>query len=119
MKTNQTYFQDAESWVWPENENFHELYNRVSLKILKYFSLLFFYRAHNDFMNNFTAADEVNAKMANKYCNYIAPAVEECGNHLIEECNSEKEVNGLKRERLINLKKYGQIWDLSKCPRVK
>merc|ERR1711864_69999 len=59
---------------------------------------------------------------ARKSCNYLTDAVEDCGNKLIGDCNTEEQVNKMKdnqiRSVLLNLQSSVQAWDSSKCPTV-
>ena len=61
--------------------------------------------------------------MARKSCNYMTAAVEDCGNMLVGDCNTEEEVTGMKDHQLkgilAQLQYSVQEWDSNKCPPVK
>jgi len=60
---------------------------------------------------------------ARKSCNYLTDAVEECGNNLVGECNTEKEVTEMKDGQIVQILKILEssvkAWDSNKCPPVK
>jgi len=81
-------------------------------------------QAYNDYKTAFEAGDDGRPDwMARKSCNYMTAAVEDCGNKLIGECNSEEEVNANKDHQLkgilMQLKSSIEEWDSEKCPAIK
>eukprot|EP00092_Neocalanus_flemingeri_P079860 GFUD01099523.1.p1 GENE.GFUD01099523.1~~GFUD01099523.1.p1 ORF type:complete len:218 (-),score=77.41 GFUD01099523.1:472-1125(-) len=80
--------------------------------------------AYNAYKAAFEAGDDGKPDwMARKACNYMTAAVEECGNKLVGECNSEQEVTDMKDHQLkgilMQLQTSVQEWDSEKCPAVK
>eukprot|EP00092_Neocalanus_flemingeri_P079861 GFUD01099524.1.p1 GENE.GFUD01099524.1~~GFUD01099524.1.p1 ORF type:complete len:222 (-),score=82.11 GFUD01099524.1:114-779(-) len=80
--------------------------------------------AYNAYKAAFEAGDDGKPDwMARKACNYMTAAVEECGNKLVGECNSEQEVTDMKDHQLkgilMQLQMSVQEWDSEKCPAVK
>eukprot|EP00092_Neocalanus_flemingeri_P035474 GFUD01038602.1.p1 GENE.GFUD01038602.1~~GFUD01038602.1.p1 ORF type:complete len:189 (+),score=62.36 GFUD01038602.1:153-719(+) len=61
--------------------------------------------------------------MARKSCNYVTAAVEDCGNKLVGECNTEEQVTAMKdrqlKGNLVQLQTSLDEWDSDKCPAVK
>jgi len=81
-------------------------------------------QAYNDYKVAFEAGDDGRPDwMARKSCNYMTAAVEDCGNKLIGECNTEEEVNENKDHQLkgilIQLQSSVEEWDSEKCPAIK
>eukprot|EP00092_Neocalanus_flemingeri_P079863 GFUD01099526.1.p1 GENE.GFUD01099526.1~~GFUD01099526.1.p1 ORF type:complete len:234 (-),score=85.52 GFUD01099526.1:472-1125(-) len=81
-------------------------------------------QSYNDYKTAFEAGDDGRPDwMARKACNYMTAAVEECGNKLVGECNSEQEVTDMKDHQLkgilMQLQTSVQEWDSEKCPAVK
>eukprot|EP00092_Neocalanus_flemingeri_P052376 GFUD01061215.1.p1 GENE.GFUD01061215.1~~GFUD01061215.1.p1 ORF type:complete len:222 (-),score=93.20 GFUD01061215.1:242-907(-) len=81
-------------------------------------------QSYNDYKTAFEAGDDGRPDwMARKACNYMTAAVEECGNKLVGECNSEQEVTDMKDHQLkgilMQLQMSVQEWDSEKCPAVK
>ena len=84
----------------------------------------FIFRAYNDYSAAFKAGDDGRPDWAaRKSCNYMTAAVEDCGNLLIGDCNTEEEVTMMKDHQLkgilSQLKSSVQEWDSEKCPPVK
>eukprot|EP00092_Neocalanus_flemingeri_P007597 GFUD01008199.1.p2 GENE.GFUD01008199.1~~GFUD01008199.1.p2 ORF type:complete len:182 (-),score=46.44 GFUD01008199.1:2007-2552(-) len=80
--------------------------------------------SYNAYKAAFEAGDDGRPDwMARKACNYMTAAVEECGNKLVGECNSEQEVTDMKDHQLkvilMQLQTSVQEWDSEKCPAVK
>eukprot|EP00092_Neocalanus_flemingeri_P091234 GFUD01115642.1.p1 GENE.GFUD01115642.1~~GFUD01115642.1.p1 ORF type:complete len:190 (+),score=61.29 GFUD01115642.1:53-622(+) len=67
--------------------------------------------------------DEKPDWMARKSCNYVTAAVEDCGNKLVGECNTEEQVTAMKdrqlKGNLVQLQTSLDEWDSDKCPAVK
>jgi len=81
-------------------------------------------QAYNDYKVAFEAGDDGRPDwMARKSCNYMTAAVEDCGNKLIGECNTEEEVNANKDHQLkgilMQVKSSIKEWDSEKCPAIK
>jgi len=79
--------------------------------------------AYAEYKKAFDAGDDGRPDwMARKACNYMTAAVEECGNKLIGDCNTEEDVTNMKDEQLRII--IGQLetsveeWDSEKCPPV-
>jgi len=80
-------------------------------------------QAYEEYKKAFEAGDDGRPDwMARKSCNYMTAAVEECGNKLIGDCNTEEDVTNMKDEQLRVI--IGQLetsieeWDSEKCPPV-
>jgi len=81
-------------------------------------------QAYNDYKTAFEGGDDGRPDwMARKSCNYMTAAVEDCGNKLIGECNSEEEVTANKDHQLtgilMQLQSSIEEWDSDKCPAIK
>jgi len=81
-------------------------------------------KAYADYKAAFEAGDDGRPDwMARKSCNYMTAAVEDCGNMLIGDCNSEEDVNVMRDEQLKGILHQLQTsieeWDSEKCPAVK
>jgi len=81
-------------------------------------------KAYNDYAAAWMAGDDGWADwMARKSCNYMTAAVEDCGNMLVGDCNTEEEVTGMKDHQLkgilAQLQSSVEEWDSDKCPPVK
>merc|ERR1712128_152437 len=80
--------------------------------------------AYEEYKEKFTAGDDGRPDwMARKTCNYMTDSVEDCGNAMIGECNTEEEINDIKDQQLSSVLEQLQInveeWDTDKCPAVK
>merc|ERR1712106_799460 len=80
--------------------------------------------AYEEYKEKFTAGDDGRPDwMARKTCNYMTASVEDCGNAMIGECNTEEEINDIKDQQLSSVLEQLQInveeWDTDKCPAVK
>lgn len=80
-------------------------------------------QAYEEYKKAFEAGDDGRPDwMARKSCNYMTAAVEECGNKLIGDCNTEEDATNMKDEQLRVI--IGQLetsieeWDSEKCPPV-
>merc|ERR1719318_498236 len=81
-------------------------------------------KAYYDYKAAFEAGDDGRPDwMARKSCNYMTAAVEDCGNILIGDCNSEEDVIEMKDQQLKGILHQLQTnieeWDSEKCPAVK
>jgi len=81
-------------------------------------------KAYDDYKAAFEAGDDGRPDwMARKSCNYMTAAVEDCGNTLVGECNSEEDVNEMKDQQLKGILHQLQTsveeWDSEKCPAIK
>jgi len=81
-------------------------------------------KAHADYAQAISAGwDGREAFSARMACNYITQSVEECGNILVGECNSEEKVREMKDHQIENfafrLSSRDESWDSEKCPVVK
>merc|ERR1719244_2019839 len=81
-------------------------------------------KAYEDYKKAFHAGDDGRPDwMARKSCNYMTAAVEGCGDKLVGECNTCKEVTAMKDEQLKkvlkNVKSSVKEWDTNKCPATK
>eukprot|EP00090_Calanus_glacialis_P004220 TRINITY_DN13121_c0_g1_i1.p1 TRINITY_DN13121_c0_g1~~TRINITY_DN13121_c0_g1_i1.p1 ORF type:complete len:187 (-),score=48.60 TRINITY_DN13121_c0_g1_i1:438-998(-) len=81
-------------------------------------------KAYADYQTDYSKGDDGKPDwMARKSCNYMTAAVEDCGNKLIGDCKTEKEVTDRKDEQLKNvlvkLKSSIADWDSDKCPAIK
>merc|ERR1719466_699696 len=80
--------------------------------------------AYDDYKTAFESGDDGRPDwMARKSCNYMTSAVEDCGNKLIGDCNTEDDVTAMKDEQLKSILEQLQQsvdeWDSDKCPAVK
>jgi len=81
-------------------------------------------QAYEDYKTAFESGDDGRPDwMARKSCNYMTAAVEDCGNKLIGDCNTEDDVTAMKDEQLKSILEQLQQsvdeWDSEKCPAVK
>jgi len=81
-------------------------------------------QAYTDYQLAFQKGDDGRPDwMARKSCNYMTAAVEDCGNKLIGDCNTEDDVTAMKDEQLKSILEQLQQsvdeWDSDKCPAVK
>jgi len=81
-------------------------------------------KAHHDYSLAMAAGDDGReAFSARKACNYITQSVDECGQMLIGECNSEEKVIEMKDSQIANFEKRlstgDDLWESEKCPTVK
>jgi len=81
-------------------------------------------RAFEDYKKAFNAGDDGRPDwLARKSCNYMAEAIEDCGDMLVGKCNTCEEVTKMKDEQirrvLKNVKSSVKEWDSNKCPATK
>merc|ERR1712215_143078 len=82
------------------------------------------FQAYEDYKKAFQAGNDGRPDwMARKSCNYMVASVEDCGNPLIGDCYTKKEVTKMKDDQIVKVLEQLQStvkeWDSEKCPATK